>query len=121
MSRIVHFEIPSDNPEESAEFYTKAFGWKIQRWGEAEYWLAATGSKEEPGIDGAIMKRREAQQPFVNYIGVENIEDAMKNVEENGGETVVEKTTIPAVGHFAFFKDPDGNIMGLMQNDSNAT
>ena len=31
MSRVVHFEIPADDPERAVEFYKKVFGWKIDK------------------------------------------------------------------------------------------
>ncbi len=31
MSRVVHFEIPTDNPERAAGFYREVFGWQIQK------------------------------------------------------------------------------------------
>ena len=58
MPRVVHFEISADKPERATEFYKKVFGWNIQKWdGPQPYWLVATGSKSEPGIDGGIMNR----------------------------------------------------------------
>ncbi len=29
MPRVVHFEIPADDPERAIEFYRQVFGWKI--------------------------------------------------------------------------------------------
>lgn len=43
MSRIIHFEIPATNPEQTIEFYSKTFGWTFTKWGEEEYWLVTTG------------------------------------------------------------------------------
>ncbi|MEO5570309.1 MAG: VOC family protein, partial [Bacteroidia bacterium] len=34
MSRISHFEIPSDHPEKSMSFYKHVFGWTFQKFGE---------------------------------------------------------------------------------------
>jgi len=31
MNRVVHFELPADNPERAVEFYKKAFGWQGRR------------------------------------------------------------------------------------------
>jgi len=43
-ARIVHFEIPADDPQRAAAFYKKAFGWKIEKWpGPMEYWMVTTG------------------------------------------------------------------------------
>ncbi len=40
MSRVVHFEIPADDPARAVKFYEKVFGWKFQKWeGPMEYWL----------------------------------------------------------------------------------
>ena len=40
---------------------------------------------------------------------------AMKTVAAGGGRTLVPKTPIPSVGHFAVFADPDGIGVGLFQ------
>jgi len=31
-NRVVHFEIPSDNPEKAIAFFQTAFGWNFQKW-----------------------------------------------------------------------------------------
>ena len=57
MPKIVHFEIPAENPDRAVNFYEKAFGWKANKWeGPQDYWLVTAGEKDEPGIDGAIGK-----------------------------------------------------------------
>jgi predicted enzyme related to lactoylglutathione lyase len=54
----------------------------------------------------------------VNTIGVENLDEIIEVIKANGGE-VFEKMPIPTIGWFAYFKDPDGNIQGVMQPDAN--
>lgn len=120
MSRVLHFEIPSDNPEKSMDFYSKVFGWKFSRWGEEPYWMAETGPADAPGINGAIIKKNDPNHPLVNTIGVENIDVTIKDVQSNGCEIVVPKMAVPGVGYLMYFKDPDNNITGVMQMDSNA-
>jgi predicted enzyme related to lactoylglutathione lyase len=58
MGRIVHFELPADNPEKMIDFYTKVFKWKFQKWAENDYWLTDTGQSVSPAINGAIVKRQ---------------------------------------------------------------
>lgn len=118
--RPIHFEIPSENPEKAIEFYSKVFGWKFNQWTGMEYWLCTTGSDDEPGINGAIMKRMNPGQPFANHISTPNIDKTMKDIEAAGGEIVVPKMPIPGVGYYAYFKDLDGIIMGVMQDDATA-
>jgi len=118
--RVVHFEIPSDHPEKSITFFTDVFGWKFQQFGDQPYWIVMTGEETVPGINGAIMKKRDPQQPIVNSIQVENIDDAIKKIEAAGGKIVVPKMTVPGVGWLAYFTDPDQNIHGLWHTDKNA-
>ena len=60
MPRPIHFEIPAENPQRAMQFYETLFGWKFQKWeGDSDYWLITTGDSQ-PGIDGGLMRRREA-------------------------------------------------------------
>ena len=122
MNRVIHFEIPAKDPSKVIEFYKNVFGWNIQQWGDQEYWLVSTGDKSEPGIGGAVFKPKEPMhgEGFVNTIGVANIDKAAENVKSNGGQVVVDKTTIPGVGYFLYCKDIEGTLFGLMQEDANA-
>lgn len=118
--RIVHFEIPCNQPEKTIRFFEEAFDWKFQKFGEEDYWLAITGNNEGPGINGAVMRKRDPNQPIVNSIDVPNMDAAIRRVAGAGGLIVVPKMPIPTVGWLAYFKDPDGNIHGLYQNDPQA-
>ena len=115
MSRVVHFEIPATNPKQMIDFFVRVFNWKFKQFGANDYWIAETGSSNEPGINGAIMKRLHPQQPVTHDIQVDNIDETLKMIESHGGKIVVPKTELPSVGWRAFFKDPDGNIHGLWQ------
>ena len=62
MPRIVHFDIPSDNPERAQKFYSQVFGWKFDKWnGPMEYWMVNTGDDKQPGINGGLGKRMPGQ------------------------------------------------------------
>jgi len=65
-SRVVHFELPADDPDRCAQFYADAFGWKIQKWGgPTDYWLVTTGEAPEVGIDGGIGRRQHAEHDLL--------------------------------------------------------
>jgi predicted enzyme related to lactoylglutathione lyase len=119
-NRVVHFEIPCDNPEKTMDFFKEVFNWSFQQFGPETYWIAMTGNEKLPGINGAIMKKKDPQQPIVNSIDVENLDAAITKIEKAGGQIVVSKMPIPTIGWLAYFKDPDGNIHGLYQNDPTA-
>ena len=68
MGRIIHFEIPADQPERAIEFYKSTFNWTFEKWdGPMPYWMAMTGPQDQPGIYGAIMPRQAPGQG-VNYV-----------------------------------------------------
>lgn len=122
MGRIVHFEIMADDPERAVRFYEEVFGWESSTWdGPMEYWLLTTGPADEPGIDGAIMRRLDDDQPgagaYVCTADVESIEDTMKAVEAAGGEVISEMEIVPGVGYHVYFRDTEGNVFGAMQSD----
>ena len=120
MSRIVHFDIESNNPEKAAEFYSKVFGWKFEKWeGPMEYWMISTGLKDKPGINGGLAKG-EPLSKVVNTIDVDSLDEMIKKIESNGGKITKPKGPIPGIGWYAAFEGPDGNAFGLMQEDPNA-
>jgi len=121
MPRVVHFEISASKPERAIKFYEKVFGWKIVKWeGPIEYWLITTGRKDEPGIDGGLAKRTEAEASTVNTIDVPDIDDFIKKIEKHGGTIATSKHAIPGVGWLAYVKDTEGNLFGIMQDDPKA-
>lgn len=114
--KVVHFEIPAENPEKLGEFYQKTFGWKINQWGTEQYWMAETGPKEEAGIGGAIYKKNDRMAGIINTISITGkIEDSMKKIEEMGGQIKGEIMDIPGVGRDVMFLDPEGNLFGILE------
>ena len=51
------------------------------------------------------------------YVEVEDIQASLDWASELGGETIVPVTSIPGMVTFAQFKDPEGNIVGLVSSD----
>ncbi|HLD41610.1 MAG TPA: VOC family protein [archaeon] len=121
MTRIMHFEIPADDPARASEFYSKVFGWKFEKWdGPMEYWMITTGKEGEPGINGGMMKKGEKLDRVRNTINVSSIDECVEKIEKAGGKVLSPKMPIPGVGWFTLFTDTEGNVHGLMQPDENA-
>ena len=121
MARVVHFEIHADDPERAIDFYESALGWEFTKWdGPGEYWLIKTGSQNEPGINGGLMRRQgplsgDEVNAFVCTVQVESIEDTASKVEESGGTVSIPKFSVPGVGWVAYFKDTEGNTFGALE------
>ena len=121
MPRVVHFEIPADDPARAKKFYETVFGWKIEKWdGPEDYWLAMTGEEGQPGINGAITGRGEPTTVVVNTLDVASVDDSIAQVVANGGSVLMPKMPVPGVGYLAYGRDTEGNAFGMMQNDPSA-
>ena len=126
MDKVVHFEIPVDDEGRAKEFYASAFDWQLDdndMGGGNIYTTATTVAideqmrPKEPGaINGGIMKRSSQTSTPVITIGVDSIDDALKKIEASGGSTITPRTPIPDMGAFAYFKDSEGNTMGLWES-----
>ena len=118
MPKIVHFEINAENPLRAKNFYENVFDWKVEKWeGPIEYWVISAGEEDEEGINGGLQKRENKDDHIFNYVGVESVDKTLKKIKENRGEILKPKSPIPGVGYYAFFKDTEGNRLGIMEED----
>ena len=79
--------------------------------------MGVRGTPKEAGaINGGIVERKEgpAQTPII-YVKVENIEKTAETIEKNGGKVLTPKSPVGNFGFAAYFKDPEGNTIGLWQ------
>ena len=122
--RVVHFEIPHDDGDRARGFYEKAFGWQLQHMPEMDYTIVMTGPSgdqgpSEPGfINGGLMQRQDEYKAPNIVIDVDNIEDALKAVGDAGGTAVQERMPVGDMGFAAYFKDTEGNLIGLWETKS---
>jgi predicted enzyme related to lactoylglutathione lyase len=91
-NRVVHFEIPADEPEALTKFYSDLFGWKFSKapLPGVEYWLCDTGT-EGPGINGAVTQRQNPQQPLVNYVQVASVDTMLEQATKLGAQVALPK------------------------------
>ena len=129
MPKVVHFEIPADDLDRAKNFYSSVFGWQLQTMdmpGGGQYTSVVTTPVDEQtqmptepgGINGGMMQRDDRTPAPVITVDVEDIDKALQQVEAQGGATVTPRTPIPGMGAFAYFKDPEGNVMGLWETTS---
>jgi len=143
--RPVHFEIHASDLQRCKNFYEQIFQWRIVKWESGatatEYWVVYTGpkkdeknddknkDKKEPysGIDGGMLLRKgnppSENTPINGYvltIYVQNIDELIQRVSDNGGSIHTPKFAIPPMGWICYCKDTEGNVFGMMQTDPNA-
>ena len=123
MGKVVHFEIPADNLARAKKFYSTVFGWSLDEFPEMEYTIARTtdsdqnGMPKEPGaINGGMLQRQDPVKAPVITISVDNMDQAAATIEKNGGKIIRPKMAVGDMGFAAYFKDTEGNVVGLWQN-----
>ena len=120
--RVVHFEVPFDDADRARAFYAEAFGWQMNPVPEMSYTLVSTGPSDqgppsEPGfINGGMFQRGEPAAGPVVTVDVDDIDASLELIEKLGGSTVEAKQQVGDMGWSAYFRDPEGNLMGLWQN-----
>ena len=107
---VVHFEIGCRDGARTGKFYGELFDWKITAAGPAQ--MIATGS--DKGIQGHFTSLGHEPHDYVTfYVEVEDLEGTLERVVALGGSKVIGPIPIPT-GRFAWIKDPEGNLIGLM-------
>lgn len=108
---IVHVELSANSGPAASKFYHDVFGWKIEHAPEVDYYMfSAEGG---PGGGWVQVGEHAKAGEVLVYIGTDDIEASLKDIEKAGGKVLMPKTEIPGVGYFAQFSDPTGNRMAL--------
>jgi len=111
-NELCYVEFYSSDFKGTGKFFSDVFGWQTTpsmnnylSWSAGDSPLGGGFSSE--GVD--------KQGPHtLAYIHVEDIEAALKAVNEHGGGTVLPKTKISdEYGFFAIFTEPGGTAVGL--------
>jgi uncharacterized protein len=129
MNPVVHFEMPAENRQRMADFYSKTFGWQTQMLGQdmGNYVVATTTESDEKGpkkpgaINGGFFTKTPdmpAQYPSV-VVAVDDIKESMKKVTQAGGKVLGEPMNIPGIGQYVSFFDTEGNRVSMLQPTPN--
>jgi len=125
LDKVIFFEIPVDNLARARRFYRTVFDWKMNEIPEMHYTQVGTveadtlgvrGTPKEPGaINGGMLERRDSVKSPVIYISVKNIDEAAATIEQSGGKVIQPRTPVGNFGFAAYFRDTEGNVVGLWQ------
>src|SRR5688572_15124224 len=110
--KVCYIELPSRDAKESAEFYRNVFGWNIRKRGDGAISFD-DGVMEVSGVWRTDRKPVTEPGTFV-YLMVNDIDLAIKLVNDNGGK-IVRPVGMDAPEITAWFSDPTGNVLGLFQ------
>jgi uncharacterized protein len=118
---VVHFEIIGSDPAQLQGFFGEMFGWEyelttvaptVSAPGEYGFVELVTGP-DGSGIRGGIGGGAGYESRALFYVGVADVEAALRRAEGLGGRRRMGPETAPnglVVGHFT---DPAGNLIGV--------
>jgi predicted enzyme related to lactoylglutathione lyase len=120
--RVVHFEVPYDDGDRARRFYKDVFGWQLQEMPGMDYTIVMSGPSGDAGptesgfINGGMLSREmSATSGPVIVVDVESIDATLEKIGALGGSTVTAKVPVGDMGFAAYFKDPEGNVIGLWE------
>ena len=109
---VVHWEIGGKDLKSLEDFYAKAFGWTIRDGGPGYRMV----DPADGGLGGGLMQARAQIRPYVTvYVQVDELETALDTIADLGGTPLVPPTRIDDTASFALFRDPEGNVVGLLR------
>ncbi len=107
-------ELWANNPEQVVSFYEKVLGYthEIAEMPNGPYYMFKNGDKVRAGM----MKSPVPNAPafWLQYVHVENCDEAVERAKRNGGELQGEIMEVPGVGRFAIVKDTVGATIGFI-------
>jgi predicted enzyme related to lactoylglutathione lyase len=117
---LARFAINADNVSRARDFYRKVFDWEFEPWGPPNFYLIDTGDAPPGGSGGLLQERRELvpgtrMTGFECTIVVENLDETISAIENNGGRMVTAKFLIPTVCTVAYFQDTEGNVAAVSE------
>lgn len=114
---VVMFEFIAEDPEALRSFYANVFGWTYSIQDEFAYIEFAPTTITPLGGIGPARAEPGWQAGRNFYLATEDVEETLRDVHTFGGTVWVEPKTIGDY-HFAMFKDPAGNVVGLLEQQT---
>ena len=124
-NKMTHFAVHIDDMERAKNFYAGVFEWGFASYGPPDFLQIKADQTESGELIGALQSRNYSpvKEKIIGLectISVENLDEIIQRVENNGGQILMLKMAIPYVGWIAKFLDTEGNLFCAMQSDSSA-
>jgi|SRR5215467_3416898 len=113
---VVQFQILSNAPDKTAQFYSKLFEWTVNADNPLGYKEISTGAHE--GIQGGIWPAPSQAPNFVQlFIAVDNVRMFSERAEKAGARVIIPPINLPDGGEMAVLHDPQGMPFGIVKKN----
>jgi predicted enzyme related to lactoylglutathione lyase len=117
---VVHFEIIGNDPAKLRGYYAELFGWEYETRDAVTEAVSQPGnygfvqeSTNGGGIPGGIGGGEGFEGRVLFYVGVPDVEAALKKAESLGGARRMGPEGIAGTLVVGRFTDPEGNLIGV--------
>ncbi len=130
MDPVTWFSIPAQDTARAADFYSKAFGWKVQPPTKEDnnifdYNVVINSASDENfvsektgRVNGCIVKNATGITTPVVLVEVEDLDESARKIVAAGGTVASEKTPMKSLnGDFILVKDPEGNMVEIFESN----
>ena len=108
-------ELMTNDTKGAANFYREVTGLTVIP-GDYQMLMAGdqpVGGLVGPGPEGPIWPSGGPQPHWIAYLGVEDVDAAVRKARELKGQVLVPPTEIPEFGRVAVLRDPQGAAFGI--------
>jgi len=110
---VVAFQIRGRNAAKLAEFYGELFSWKMNADNPLGVVSIEPGiGGPEAGVGGFIVP---GEPTTVLFVQVASLADSLARAVDLGGKRIMEPFDVPNGPTIAQIEDPEGNVVGLVQ------
>lgn len=110
-------ELQTTKPEEAMALYNQLYGWtfvsEVNEHGDV-YWLISNADKFPFGGILTLDSELQIDSRWVTYFQVEDVNLAVRVVEEGKGKIIKEPRDIKGVGRVAWLRDQQGAEFGVV-------
>jgi predicted enzyme related to lactoylglutathione lyase len=115
----IWYELLTPDPVAAKSFYDAVVGWDIEPEpaGEMDYRMIRSGDGNAGGVMRLTdeMRQHGARPVWLGYVGVDEVDSTVAEVQARGGQVHLPAFDIPGVGRIAMVADPQGNPFYVMR------
>lgn len=113
--KVVWHNLASPDPEKSAEFYEKVFGWSSTPYGEGNKKVWVFQNEGEPVGLMAEYQTKTGSAEWIGSISVPDVKSAVDNAKSKGATVLENPTVSESLGTISFVQDAQRAVISFIK------